>query len=56
MKSQNNKSGSKGLYLRPSGRYTVKVCIYGLTNYLGSYATKEEAARVYDDYVKKRRF
>jgi len=41
-------SGVKGVTLLPSGRYMTRIKRAGVTHYIGSYDTVEEAAAAYD--------
>ena len=39
----------RGVCIRPSGKYQVRIMINGENKYLGQYDTKEEASRVYEE-------
>ncbi len=46
--AKNNSSGFKGVWKLPSGNYSAKICIDYRQINIGTYKTKEEAARAYD--------
>jgi AP2 domain/HNH endonuclease len=43
-----NPTGYKGVYRRPSGRFSARITWYGRTIQIGTYDTAKEAARNYD--------
>lgn len=45
----NNTSGRKGVsFVKKTGRWRVDIKCHGVSNYLGSYATIDEASAIYD--------
>ncbi len=46
---KDNLSGFKGVRELPSGRYQARIRIDGVTTYLGSFPSKEAAAKAYDE-------
>jgi hypothetical protein len=50
---RSNTSGYKGIVLLESGRWSARVKYRGKTHYAGTYVTKEEAARAYNEKAKE---
>lgn len=51
---KNNRTGFKGVSVnKATGKYEVHICSDNRDTYLGLYATKEEAAEVYDNASRK---
>ncbi len=55
MKSLNNKTGFKGVYPRPNGRFRAIIFLFSKRINLGDFNTAEEAAEVYDVFYEKYR-
>ena len=46
--SKNNKTGFKGVILRPCGKFEARITVAGKVKYLGRFITATEAAEAYD--------
>ena len=52
--NKNNKSGIKGLYQKTNKKWVAQLTFKSKKYYLGTYNTKEDAIKAYNEAVKKR--